>query len=196
MLELILVRHGETESYKKGTYCGWTDVGLNDTGIKQANAAAEKLAGIKADAIYTSPLKRAALTAEIINRQMNSELRISDDLIERNFGAWEDLTHDEIAANNPGEYELWTKDWVNYCIKGGESALQAYKRAAGFVDQLCSSKNCGTCILVTHSGCIRSILAHLLGLPAEGMWHFKLSNGSISKVEITGNYPVITLLNG
>ena len=63
MLELILIRHGQTDSNKRRTYVGWTDVELNEEGIRQARNLKEKLKNLSVDKIYSSPLKRARKTA-------------------------------------------------------------------------------------------------------------------------------------
>ncbi|MCR4434661.1 MAG: alpha-ribazole phosphatase [Clostridiales bacterium] len=196
MVELILVRHGETASNKKGTYCGWTDVELNEEGIKQAQEVQKKLAGLQVDSIYSSPLKRASKTAEIINENFKLEIMYSDNLKERNFGVWDNLDYGEIAGRFPEEHSLWVKDWVNYCMQDGESAYQQYKRVAQFTEELTSSHESGTFVIVTHHGCIRIILAYLLGMKVEDTWHFKVGNGSITRIEIVHGYPVLTLLNG
>jgi len=104
MTELILVRHGETESNVNGTYTGWTDIGLNDKGIMQAFAAREKLSATHLDAVYSSTLKRASKTAEIINEVHNIDICYTDNLNERNFGCWEEMTNSEVTQRYPKEY--------------------------------------------------------------------------------------------
>jgi alpha-ribazole phosphatase len=196
MLELIFVRHGETDSNKKGTYLGWTDVELNATGLLQAKMVSEKLKDAKFDYILSSPLKRVKATAEIINKYHNHEIIYEDRLKERNFGLWDDLTYNEITEEYPEECALWAKDWTNYIVPGGESSTQAYRRKVDFIDKLISEKSEGTILIVTHLGCIRKITAHLLGMGIEGSWRFRVDNCSITKIIVTEKYPVLTLLNG
>lgn len=196
MLELVLVRHGETDSNVKGTYLGWTDVELNEKGIKQAELAAEKLKGVKFDYIITSPLKRAVKTAEIINKNHSREIKYEESLKERNFGLWDDLTYQEITERFPAEAALWAKDWINYPIPGGESSIDAYRREVQFIDQLVKDKTEGVILIVTHLGCIRKMVAHLLNMGLEGSWRFRVDNCSVSRIVITEKYPVLTLLNG
>ena len=196
MLELILVRHGETDSNKKGTYCGWTDTVLNDRGLKQAQLAARKLKGIKPDAVYSSPLKRAYDTACIINREALLEIICSDSLKEQNFGEWEDLSYAEIYKSHPAECGDWANDWANYCMNGGESTLQLYRRVTGFIDCLLESNKSGIILLVTHLGCIRFILSYLLGMSSDGFWRFRVDNGSISRIIINDEgFAYLTALN-
>ncbi|MCX7920430.1 MAG: alpha-ribazole phosphatase [Clostridia bacterium] len=197
MIELILVRHGETDSNKRGTYLGWTDIELNEEGIRQAYCAKGKLEGVRVDGVFASPLRRAARTAEIINENFNVDICYMDELKERNFGIWDDLTYKEICERYPKEHGLWVNDWVNYRLEGGESAVEAYKRVTGFIDRIINDNESGVYLVVTHLGCIRNILAHLLGLGIQGVWHFRLNNCGITKVEINAEkYAFLTMLNG
>jgi broad specificity phosphatase PhoE len=66
LTKIILIRHGETEWNKEEIFRGRVNIELNETGLKQARLLAEFLADLKIEAIYSSPLKRASKTAEII----------------------------------------------------------------------------------------------------------------------------------
>jgi len=199
MLELVFLRHGETDSNKKETYLGWTDTDLNEEGIRQAQCAKQKLLDAKFDFIYSSPLKRAVQTARVLAKGLNTEIIVDNSLKERNFGIWEDITYKEITLRYPKEHDLWIKDWVNYCIPEGESCTNLYERVEKFIDDLImsihESENISV-LIVTHLGCIRNAISHLLGMGVEGFWRFKISNCGITKVQIVDNYSVITLLNG
>jgi len=195
MLELILIRHGETDSNIRGSYLGWTDIELNATGIKQVQSLRDRLKGINVDKIYTSPLKRALKTAEIINENYRLDIVLSDGLKERNFGIWDDLTLEEMTQKYPLEYNEWISDWIKYRIKEGESAQEAYERTAAFVEGLIRNNDDGVFMLVTHLGTIRFILAYLLNLGIENSWRFRVNNASITKVEINDGYSVLTMLN-
>lgn len=192
MLELVLLRHGETDSNKNGKYLGWTDVELNKYGVSQAEKARDKLKHISFDVVISSPLKRARETAEIISEDIiyNSELK------ETNFGLWDNLSFQEIKEKYPQDYKLWMKDWGGFIFPEGESALDMHKRAVNFVDEIINKKQQGTVLIVTHAGLIRSIIAHLLGMEIAGAWHFHIDNCSITRIQITDGYAVLTELNG
>lgn len=196
MLELILIRHGETNSNKKGTYLGWTDVELNEEGIKQAYIAKVKLSGQKFDAIYSSPLMRARKTAEIINENFGLDIIYADDLKERNFGIWDDLTYKEITEKYPSEYDVWKNDSVNYCMDGGESSIQAYYRIVKYIEDIVNRNLKGTFIIVTHLGCIRKIISYLLGMKMEDSWRFRVDNCTITRIVVNDEkYAYMTQLN-
>jgi len=196
MLNLILVRHGETDSNRKGTYMGWTDVELNSVGLSQAYCTREKLRNEKVEHIISSPLKRAAKTAEIINENFGLDIIYSESLKERNFGVWDDLPLEAIMERYREDYEMWRQDWKNYSIDGGESACQAYERITGYVDDLVNRYSDSTVIIVTHLGCIRKITAHLLGMGIDGSWHFRVDNCGITRITINDErYAYLTQLN-
>ena len=194
-MQLILVRHGETDSNQKGTYLGWTDVILNENGVKQAHCAGEKLKEERIDGLFSSPLKRCLQTAEIINESHNRDIICSDALKEQNFGIWDNLTHKEVVGRFPEEYREYTVNWVDYCIAEGESPRQAFERVAAFTDRLLEdSGGKGTYVIVTHLGCIRNIIAHLLGLGIEGSWRFRVGNGSVTRIAINDeNYAYLNI---
>lgn len=196
MLELILVRHGETDSNRRRTYLGWTDIELNEMGIQQVQTLRDTIRGTKIDRIYTSPLKRTLQTAKIINENYNLNIECSEGLKERNFGIWDDLTLEEMTKKYPSEYNAWVSDWIKYRIRDGESAIEAYERSAAFVGELVRTNTEGVFMLITHLGAIRFLLAYLLDLGIESSWHFRVDNASITKVEINDGYGVLTVLNG
>jgi alpha-ribazole phosphatase len=197
MKEIIFVRHGETDSNTRGTYLGWTDVELNPKGIFQAECVRQKLEGQEIKMIFSSPLKRAAVTAEIINLSLNAPIKYSDELKERNFGVWDDLSFDEIIKKYPEDYQSWKGDWQNYVVKDGESSVMAYERIKRFSDMLVAGNEEGTYLVVTHLGCIRKFLAYLLNMGLEGSWRFKVDNCGMAKVSVNDEgYSYLTLLNG
>ncbi|AUG58347.1 alpha-ribazole phosphatase [Acetivibrio saccincola] len=194
MLELILIRHGQTDSNKRRTYVGWTDVELNEEGIRQARNLKEKLKNLSVDKIYSSPLKRARKTAEIINENFNLDIHYDNNLKERNFGIWDDLTDDEIKKLNEKEYNAWQKDWKNYPVKGGESGMDSYERVIKFTENILNSFDSGRILIVSHLGTIRFMLSYLLGMGIEGSWRFRLDNCEMAKIQVTDGYGILTSL--
>ncbi len=196
MLELILIRHGETDGSQRKAFVGWTDLELTEVGTTQAYTIKEKLAHQIPDAIFSSPLKRTYRTAEIINKAYGLKIRTSESLKERDFGLWDNLTLADIKANHPVEAELWLKD-PTCPIPGGEHLIQFHQRIISFIDGIIQSCPNERILLVTHGGCIRTMITHLLGFKAEDCWRFKIDIGSIAKVEVDeGGYAYLTMLNG
>jgi alpha-ribazole phosphatase len=184
MTELILVRHGETDGNVRKSFCGWTDLPLNENGIKQAAYAAERLKNEDIDIIYASPLKRAYETAKLINGNHNSNIILTDALKERNFGKWEDKTLEAISECYPEECTAWQCDWANYMIESGESAVQAFQRVNAFVSNLVEEKKGFKILIVSHLGPIRYITVDMLGLTINDIWRFTIDNCGISRIRI------------
>lgn len=193
MLELILIRHGQTDSNRKGTYSGWTDVELNKCGISQAERVRDKLKHINFDLVVASPLKRAKKTAEIISKNIIYD----EGLKEINFGLWDNLSLEEIEEKYPKEYELWMEDdREEFIFPQGESIKDVQERAANVIDSIIKKQKKGIVLIVTHGGLIRNIVAHLLGMGRAGSWRFRIDNCGITKIQITDGYAVLTELNG
>lgn len=184
MTELVLVRHGETDGNVRKTFCGWTNLPLNDNGLRQAETAALKLKGEQIDSVYASPLIRAMDTAKIINRYHGARICPADELKERNFGKWEDKTFEDISECFPEECAAWQGDWANYLIEGGESALQAYQRVNDFVGGLIKEQKGGKILLVSHFGPIRYVVCGMLGLTINDIWRFYIDNCGITRIRI------------
>ena len=198
MKKLVFIRHGEAEIDSKSSYLGWTDVELSRKGIEQSYQTKEKLKELESEIsqLYSSPLMRTAQTAKIINAEYDLSIKYSNYLKEINFGKWEKMEHKEIAWNYPREYDMWIKDWTNFVMPEGESAVQAYTRNCKFVDSILQNNTFGTFVIVTHAGTIRNIVSYLLGMKIEDTWKFKINHGSITIIEMIDNYPVLTLLGG
>lgn len=141
-------------------------------------------------AIYSSPLRRAIETAEIIagkiyEKSGNRIQIIKDDrLKERSFGLWEGLSHEEIRERYTEECSKWHEDWIGYRIENGESAQDVFDRCAAFTTDLKKNFNDSEKLLVvSHSGCIRSMTSFILGCNADFSWRFRPDNGKIAVVE-------------
>ena len=96
MIEIILVRHGQTDWNLAEVLQGRIDIPLNNTGGKQAELLSEYLGGVKIDAIDSSPLKRALATTEAINTKHELKAEISPGLIDLNYGEWKGIPNREV----------------------------------------------------------------------------------------------------
>jgi broad specificity phosphatase PhoE len=92
----LCVRHGVTDWNRQGRFQGLSDIPLNDEGISQAQAAARRLQDVPFDAIVSSPLIRAAKTAEIIASASGKPVSVDADLIECDFGSFEGRSISEV----------------------------------------------------------------------------------------------------
>lgn len=196
MLELIMVRHGATDRNNSGIYYGWTDTPLNKTGKEQALKLHHKLIKEPINRIYTSTLSRAQMTAQIIKGNRDLCIVERENLREINFGEWEGLSHTQIEQKEPVLYKMWCDDWTGYCIPGGESAKMVHLRAVMEINRIIKENKTGRIVVVSHHGCIRSIISYLLGSDLEGCWHYKVEAGGLCRIQILDDgYCVLASLN-
>jgi broad specificity phosphatase PhoE len=166
MTELWLVRHGQTDWNLQGRYQGQADPPLNETGLAQADRAAEVLAGGRYAAVYSSDLERARVTAEAIGRRLGMAVRIDPRLREINQGAWEGLLVTEIQERYPVEWEVRQRDRLNFRAPGGgESVQDVAARIWAAVDDLAARHPHESLILVSHGLALATILCRVQGLP-------------------------------
>jgi 2,3-bisphosphoglycerate-dependent phosphoglycerate mutase len=116
MRKLVLIRHGESIYNKEKIFCGWTDVDLSEKGIEEAHHSGQLLKekGYSFDIAFTSVLKRAINTLDIILDEMNLHIPIeySWRLNERHYGALQGLKHEEMAKKYGAEQvHLWRRSY-------------------------------------------------------------------------------------
>lgn len=176
MTQLLVVRHGQSEWNADGRWQGQEDPPLTDLGRSQAARAARAVGAI--DAIFASPLDRAATTAAIISEELGIGPVITlPGLMERNAGVWQGLTRAEIEEDFPGYLAEGRRP------PGWEPDDQVQDRVLGAFDIIAAEHPYGSVLAVAHAGVIFSAeaalgapwekLANLGGRwfqPAEGRW--------------------------
>lgn len=195
MLEIIFVRHGESETNKKGLYCGWTNSLLTEKGLKQAEIVSQKLADEEIDLIISSDLDRCLKTAEIINKFHSETIIKETDLKELNFGIWEGLSYDEICKAFPQNAKEWQEDFVGFKMPKGESLYEMHQRVNNAFNRIVNEYKEGRILIVSHSGVIRSILSQQIIGSIDGYWKFKIENCGITRLQLIDDFPVILGLN-
>jgi len=172
MTELILTRHGETEWNVEEVFRGRIDVELNETGLRQAELLAEYLGGLKIDAVYSSPLKRALKTAEAITRYHKLEVEIAPGLIDCHFGQWQGLHLQEVKDRYQELYAQWANSPHLVKMPEGESLDEVRKRALAVVDEVVA-KHKGRVVLVSHRVVNKVLICALLGLDNSHFWNIR-----------------------
>lgn len=195
MSKLLLVRHGDTELNSTERYWGNTDVELSDAGFRQAERLRDRLATERIDAIYSSDLRRASATAEIIASGHQPDIIICAELREMNFGELEGLTFNEISQLYPEVTELWLQRSPKLRCPGGESVDELNSRVSQFVGRLKKHALQETILIVAHSGPLRSLVCHLLGIGVERRWQFRLDLASLTILETYPQGAILSLLN-
>ncbi len=193
MGKFILIRHGQTDMNKDQLYYGRLDVPINETGKEQAENTRKNLIELEIDydKIYSSPMKRAYETAEIVNYK-NLEIEKDDELREMDFGIFEGLSYKEIMKKYPEEMEKLKKDWKTYSYVTGENPFMLQKRALKFLEKIDKNKNN---MVVTHWGIICTLLSFLFSSELEGYWKYQVKNGGIVIIEFADGYPILCGFN-
>ena len=195
MSRLLLVRHGNTELNSTERYWGNTDVGLSQAGLRQAERLSDRLATERLSAIYASDLSRALVTAETIASRHHLEVIICPELREINFGELEGLTYNEISRLYPEFTKLWQQRSPVLQCPGGESLEEFSKRVSKFLGRLENHVPEGEILIVAHSGSLRSLACHLLGIGAERRWQFRLDLASLSILDTYLEGAILSLFN-
>lgn len=172
MTKIILARHGETEWNVEEVFRGRIDVELNETGVRQAELLAEYLQGLKIDAIYSSPLKRALKTAEMIASYRKLDVDIAPGLVDFNYGEWQGLPHQEVKDKYQELYTEWVRNPHQVRMPAGESLGDVRNRAFGVVSNVIS-EHTGTVVLVSHRVVNKVLICALLGLDNSHFWKIR-----------------------
>ncbi len=184
---MYAVRHGETEWNRAGKMQGWHDSPLTDLGLAQARAVAEGMAGRHVELIYSSDLKRAVDTANIIADRLKVKVNIDSRLRERNMGEMEGLTHEmygEIAPDRLKKYLTFDPAWP---IPDGESLIQRSERCVSAANDICANHPGQTILIVAHGGVLSSFFHHAVGMDLSNPRCFSLFNACISRFTVDNN---------
>jgi phosphoserine phosphatase len=152
---LLLVRHGETDWNREHRFQGRADQPLNAAGRRQARHLARRLRDEPLTTVYTSPLRRASETAEIVAGAFGLEPRPLDALLEIDVGAWEGLTIEDVRMRYPERVDVgWRSGWDN-----GETPDDLDRRVVPALIEL-GERHQGEHVLgVTHAGPLRATIA-------------------------------------
>ena len=176
MVELILARHGETGWNVEKRYRGRTDVNLDEVGIKQAELLGKYLSNRELQAIYSSPLKRAIDTANIIARYQKIGVHIAEGLIDFDYGEWQSLPEQEAKRLYPTLDDEWHNSPHKVKMPGGESLEDVKTRAIEVVNDVLS-KYQGSVVLVSHRVVNKVLICSLLGMDNAYFWNIKQDVG-------------------
>jgi probable phosphoglycerate mutase len=154
---ILLARHGETDWNREGRFQGWADPPLNATGRAQAVDLSVQLMAEELAAVYSSPLRRAYETAEVVAASRGLEPVTVDALREVDVGSWSGLSRAEIEQRFPEQYARWLdygRGWED-----GETYEQMVDRVVEALQELAEGRDGERILAVTHGGPIRAASA-------------------------------------
>lgn len=184
---LLLIRHGETAWNAEHRIQGQLDIPLSPLGILQASRLAEGLASEPIDAVYSSELSRAWLTAAPLAAQLGLDVVAEPRLRERSFGIFEGLTLDEIAAQYPAEFALWRARDTAWSPSGGETGRQLIDRVLAAVSEI-SSRHVGrTVVMVSHGGVLDVVYRAARSLQWHAPREHQMLNAAVNRLTASGS---------
>lgn len=192
---IILIRHGESTANKNRTLTGRSDPELTSQGKIQAKKASVfiKKRYSPIDVIYTSPLKRAYKTAEIISRKVKAPLKKNDLLLETNFGCWEGCVKDTLKSEP--EWEKYLGDPFHFHFPGGESPQDVKKRILAFKKSLLMDTDWRNIVVVSHYTPTVFFILSVFGNDNTSHARFRVDNASLTVIEKTQDFEYIGMLN-
>ena len=193
--QIIVIRHGRTEWNRVERFRGRADIELDEVGIKQAQAAAERIAEEwKISAIYSSPLRRTSKTADIIARRQGLEAKPLPGIIDIDYGEWQGLSPEEAAAKDNTMYTAWINKPQTVKFPGGESLAEVRERADAAVKEVIQLSE-GTIALVSHKVVCHILVLNFLGLDNSHFWQIVQDVTAINLFEIRNGVPSALLIN-
>ncbi|RZP11323.1 MAG: 2,3-diphosphoglycerate-dependent phosphoglycerate mutase [Candidatus Poseidoniales archaeon] len=183
MARLILVRHGQSVWNASNRFTGWTDVGLSEQGVEEAEDAGRQLADIRIDIAHTSDLVRAQRTAEIIMRHNKASGNVPTKydwrLNERHYGALQGLNKAETAEKHGAEQvHIWRRSFDVAPPDGESLEMTAERTIPYFTEEIVPDLVSGKNVLVSaHGNSLRSIVMHIDGISPDDIVSLEIPTG-------------------
>lgn len=176
---IILVRHGENEWARKNKLAGRIPgIHLNETGHRQANAVAQRLAALPVKAVYSSPITRCVETAAYVADTHRLSVQFIDEISEVEYGEWEGKKIKKLSKE-----PLWRA--VQFFpsrarFPRGEALRESQFRAVQAIEELAARHDKDMIVVVSHADVIRLLLAHYLGIHIDLFQRLVISPASAS----------------
>ena len=197
-MEIVLVRHGATDWNLQGRCQGSSDRELSEAGIRQAGQIAELLGAEELSAVYSSHLRRARQTAELISRPHDLPVRIEEDLRELDHGELEGLAFNEIKTRYGEFLTRWRSHPADICVPGGERLADVAARAWNGLSQIMlRHSNAARLLVVSHNFPILGIVCRITGTPLNDYRTFHLDPCGVTRLgHAPGTGWTLTHVNG
>ncbi|MBK8163700.1 MAG: histidine phosphatase family protein [Gammaproteobacteria bacterium] len=181
---IIYVRHGQADFPHDRLYCDEReDPSLTAEGLAQAQLAATLLADQAIEAIYSSPMMRTRMTAELIADKSTARVIFEPRLKERPFGIWDGLYFDEIARDYPDQFLAWKRDPISFVPEGGETIDAHMDRVKSALQDIIDNHRGQRILVVSHVGPIRMCITDALGMPLSSYRRLTIDYASVTRVD-------------
>ena len=186
----MLLRHGQTPMSVQKRYAGRSDVPLTEVGVGQAAAAAKRLASAGIGVIVTSPLLRAARTAQEVAEVTGAPVVTDEGFRETDFGAWDGLTFAEVRQRWPAEMTAWLADPA-VAPPGGESLAEVSTRVTEALHRVLASRQQQTILIVSHVTPIKTLVAAALLAPPAALYRMHLDVAALCEIDWYADGPAV-----
>jgi broad specificity phosphatase PhoE len=177
---LYVVRHGETERSAQKEYSGRRELPLTERGREQAREVGERLRGAGVDAIYSSPLSRAADTARAIADATGAPLKIDERLTEVDYGPLEGLDRESALERFGERFQAWRDDPMGSPMPGTEPLTDALERARSALAEAIEAAECP--VIVGHQGILRLVLIALGEVEPDDYFNTRLQEAEAVEI--------------
>jgi 2,3-bisphosphoglycerate-dependent phosphoglycerate mutase len=194
---LVIVRHGQSAWNLENRFTGWVDVDITAKGEEEAKNAGEKLKNYKFDLAYTSNLKRAQRTLQIIletTKQTDLEVIKNEALNERHYGDLQGANKAETAEKYGDEQvHIWRRSF-DIAPPNGESLKDTLARVLPYfekeiVPKLKAGKNI---IIAAHGNSLRALIMYLEKLNTEEILQVEIPTGQPKEYQLDENLKVLS----
>jgi probable phosphomutase (TIGR03848 family) len=191
---ILLVRHGQTPTTGKVLPGRAKGLHLAETGVRQAERAAERIAALgQIDAVYCSPLERARETAAPIARARGLRPKVETGLLECDFGDWTGRELKQLMKLP--EWSTVQRAPSTFRFPGGESFSEMQLRIVTALERIRAAHPGGTVVAVSHADPIKAAVAHAVGTPLDLFQRIVVSTCSISAIAWTPGGPIVLTVN-
>jgi len=177
--KLYLARHGETDDNREPIRVqGFSDPPLNDTGRRQARELAARVEPLGLRSLWSSDLRRARLTAEIVGARLGLAVTLDPRLREANRGRWEGRLFVDIARECPDRYAAWRRAGDSFRFPEGESLREQSERVCDCLEAI-RATSALPALVVCHGGSIRVALSERDPRGLDAFHEFEIPNVAV-----------------
>lgn len=174
-MDIYLIRHTRPD-IPTGVCYGQSDIDVfAETFEEETAVIRQKLPHLDHTTVYSSPLQRCSKLASALAPK---GYQVDNRLLELNFGDWEMKRWDDLPH---AEMDAWMTNFVDIPPTGGETYLHLFKRVTNFWEEIRHTDHSEMAI-VTHSGVIRALVVHILGMPLTNLYRFRIDYGSVTHI--------------
>ena len=182
-MDIVLVRHGATDWNLQGRCQGSSDRELSEAGLRQAQQIAALLADEKVSAVYSSQLRRARQTANLISQPHDLPVVIEEQLRELDHGELEGLTFNEIKTRYGEFLTRWRSEPADVRVPGGERLADVAERAWNQLNAIVQRHaRAERIVVVSHNFPILGIVCRISGTHLNNYRTFHLDPCGVTRL--------------